>query len=85
MNDYLADRCEIVATYVVKRQATVRQAAKFFKVSKSTVYKDITERVKEVDVELAKKARQVLEKNKAERSIRGGMATKAKYSRNKSS
>lgn len=82
MDKYLEARCKQVTIYIVKHEATVRKAAQFFRISKSTVYKDITERIREVDTNLANKAKLVLAKNKAERHIRGGKATKAKYSRN---
>ena len=59
--------------------ATVRQAAKKFGISKSTVHKDVTERLEQVNASLARDARKVLDINKSERHIRGGQATKAKY------
>ena len=63
----------------MEKSATVRQAAKNFGVSKSTVHKDVAERLPQIDVELAKEARSVLDVNKSERHIRGGMATRKKY------
>ena len=72
--------CEI-GEYVVKTQATVRDAAKRFGISKSTVHLDLTERLKKRDYELYLKVCSVLAKNRAERHIRGGMATKEKYGR----
>lgn len=74
-------RCTRISKYIVEKGCTVRQAAKVFGVSKSTVYKDITERVLQVNCKLARQVRTVLEKNKAERSIRGGMAIKQKYAK----
>ena len=63
-----------------KRQDTVRGAAKKFGISKSTVHKDVSERLKKINPSLAKEVRIILDENKAERHIRGGMATKLKYS-----
>lgn len=79
MNYRIEERCKEVAEYVIKENATVRQAAKKFMISKSTVHKDIAERLQDVDVELFKEARKVLDNNKSERHIRGGAATKRKY------
>ena len=67
-----------IAEYIVEHRVTVRQAAKQFGVSKSTVHKD-TQRIQYIDKSLAKQVRQVLEMNKSERHIRGGMATRRKY------
>ncbi len=66
---------------MVTKNATVRETAKKFGVSKSTIHKDITERVEEIDPDLANSVRNVLEVNKAERHLRGGLATKKKYLR----
>ena len=68
-----------MAQFMIHTNATVRETAKKFGISKSTVHKDITDRVEKIDPELAKSVRRVLEVNKAERHIRGGMATKEKY------
>jgi len=68
-----------VANYMIENNATVRQAAKNFGISKSTVHKDVTERLEQVNPSLAAEARKVIEVNKSERHIRGGMATKEKY------
>lgn len=68
-----------VATYIVEHHATVRQTAKVFCISKSSVHKDVTERLEQINQELASQVRQVLNINKAERHIRGGLATKEKY------
>ena len=65
------------ATYIIEHNATVRQTAKQFGVSKSTVHKDVTERLEMINKTLARQARKVLDINKSERHIRGGMATKA--------
>ena len=72
-------RAVMLAEYVIEHNATVRGAAKIFAVSKSTVHKDITERLKEISPPLYKKVGEVLKKNKEERHIRGGNATKEKY------
>ena len=79
MKDYIAERVLTVAEYIVENNQTVRAAAKQFKISKSTVHKDICERLPYLNRELANKTRAVLEVNKAERHLRGGMATKEKY------
>ena len=79
MKSYIEDRAVNVAEYIISHKATVRQTAKKFGVSKSTVHKDITDRVEKLNPRLAKEVRKVLEVNKSERHIRGGMATKAKY------
>ncbi len=79
MKPYIEKRAVEIGTYIVEKNATVRQAAKNFGVSKSTVHKDVAERLPQIDVELAKEARSVLDVNKSERHIRGGMATRKKY------
>ena len=73
------DRCEIFARYITENNATVRDAAAFFDISKSTVHKDVTERLKKQNPSLYSAVREVLEKNKAERHIRGGDATRKRY------
>ena len=73
------ERSKTIGSYVVNKDATVREAAKIFNVSKSTVHKDITERLQKEDRELYESVRKVLDKNKEERAIRGGEATKQKY------
>jgi len=72
-------RAVMLGEYIVKHKATVRAAAKYFAVSKSTVHKDVTERLKELDKNLYKKVNSVLKQNKEERHIRGGIATREKY------
>lgn len=72
-------RAMMLAHYVIENGATVRSTAKIFSVSKSTVHKDITERLKTVSPTLYEKAGEILKKNKEERHIRGGNATKEKY------
>ena len=79
MKEYIEERAAAIAAYIIDNNATVRQTAREFGISKSTVHKDITERLGHVNKQLAADARKVLETNKAERHIRGGMATKKKY------
>ena len=69
----------MLGQYIVENQSTVRATAKKFNVSKSTVHKDISERLKNINGQLYIEAKKVLEKNKKERHIRGGLATKKKY------
>lgn len=68
-----------MAQYIIDSKDTVRGAAKKFCISKSTVHKDVTERLMQINPLLAKEVRGILNENKAERHIRGGMATKLKY------
>lgn len=68
-----------IARYIIDNNTTVRQAAKHFGISKSTVHKDVTERLTLVNPALAAETRKVLDVNKMERHIRGGLATKEKY------
>ncbi|MFW6034623.1 MAG: sporulation transcriptional regulator SpoIIID [Halothermotrichaceae bacterium] len=79
MKDYIRERVKEVANYIYETKATVRQAAKIYGVSKSTIHKDVTERLLKIDSELASRVKKVLEFNKAERHIRGGEATRKKY------
>ena len=79
MKDYIEERAVEVAYYIIETKATVRQAAKKFGISKSTVHKDVTERLAQVNPSLAAETRKVLDINKSERHIRGGMATREKY------
>ena len=79
LKDYITERVLTVAEYIIENNETVRGAAKKFGISKSTVHKDISERLPHLNRTLAGRARHVLEVNKAERHIRGGMATKEKY------
>lgn len=79
MKDYIEERAVEIATYIIEHQATVRQTAKEFGVSKSTIHKDVTERLQQINPALALQARKVLDTNKSERHIRGGMATREKY------
>ncbi|MCR5792371.1 MAG: sporulation transcriptional regulator SpoIIID [Lachnospiraceae bacterium] len=79
MRKYIEERALEVAQYIIVQNTTVRQAAKHFGISKSTVHKDVTERLEEINPGKAGEVRQVLNINKAERHIRGGLATKEKY------
>ena len=79
MKDYIEERVLALAEYIVTTNSTVRAAAKRFKVSKSTVHKDVTERLQEISPSLAAQVKSVLDVNKAERHTRGGLATREKY------
>ena len=76
----IEERATELAQYIIDTKDTVRGAAKKFGISKSTVHKDVSERLKKINPSLAHEVRKVLDENKAERHIRGGMATKLKYS-----
>ncbi len=80
MRDYIEERAVETAIYMIETKATVRQTAKKFGVSKSTVHKDLTSRLVQVNPGLAAEARKILDVNKSERHIRGGMATREKIS-----
>ena len=73
------ERAKLLAVYIIETGSTVRVAAKEFNVSKSTVHKDIAERLEKFNPSLADEAKKILEINKNERHIRGGLATKMKY------
>ena len=73
------ERCVSLAKYMIGSSATVREAGKVFGISKSTVHQDITVRLRRADPVLYKQVRELLDKNKQERHIRGGLATKRKY------
>ena len=79
MKDYIEERAVSIANYIIESNATVRQTAKQFGVSKSTVHKDVTDRLMQINPTLAAQARKVLDVNKSERHIRGGLATRDKY------
>lgn len=79
MRDHIRKRVVDISTYILNTRATVRQAAAVFGVSKSTVHKDVTERLPRVSKDLARQVKRVLDRNKAERHIRGGEATRRKY------
>lgn len=75
------ERTVLAAEYIIKNSATVRAAAKEFGVSKSTIHKDVSERLLKINQKLFEEVRAVLDKNKQERHLRGGKATKEKYAR----
>ena len=79
MKDYIEERAMELARYIIENNSTVRATAKIFNVSKSTVHKDVHERLTKINPVLYEQAKTILEQNKAERHIRGGMATKKKY------
>lgn len=79
LKEYIEQRAVALANYIIENNATVRKAASVFHVSKSTVHKDVSERLFKINKNLAKKVHEILLENKAERHIRGGMATKKKY------
>lgn len=79
VKEYIEERAIEVAQYIIEHNVTVREAAKKFGISKSTIHKDVAERLIQIDPALAKDVRKVLDINKSERHIRGGMATKEKY------
>ena len=83
--DNIEERAITLAQYIIDTQDTVRGAAKKFGISKSTVHKDVSERLLKINPILAREVRKILDENKAERHIRGGMATKKKYSEMKNS
>ncbi len=76
---YIEERAVNLAQYIIDSGDTVRGAAKKFGISKSTVHKDVSERLKKINPVLAIQVRKILDENKAERHIRGGLATKRKY------
>lgn len=79
MKAYIEERAREVAEHIIATGQTVRQAAGHFRISKSTVHKDVTERLREIDPPLCERVGRVLEKNREERHIRGGLATRRKY------
>lgn len=79
MKSYIEERAVEIAKYITDNNATVRQTAKMFGISKSTVHKDVTERLQQINPSLAAQTRKVLNINKSERHIRGGLATREKY------
>ena len=79
MTEHLEKRACEVAVYMIETGATVRTAARHFGISKSTVHKDLSTRLKQYNTDLYRQVREVLDLNKQERHIRGGMATKRKY------
>lgn len=79
MNDTIWKRVKDIGVYILETQATVRDTARVFSVSKSTVHKDMTERLPKIDPVLARGVKAVLDHNKSERHLRGGEATRQKY------
>ena len=79
MTEPLRKRARELAVYIIETGATVRAAAIYFGISKSTVHKDVAERLETIDPVLCAQVRQVLDRNKQDRHIRGGMATRRKY------
>lgn len=79
MKDYIEERAVEIAGYIIETKATVRQTAKQFGISKSTVHKDCTDRLQQINPSMARAVRNVLDINKQERHIRGEMATREKY------
>ena len=75
----IEERATLLAHYIIETKDTVRSTAKKFGVSKSTVHKDVSDRLLKINPVLAKEVREILDENKAERHLRGGMATKLKY------
>ena len=81
LQDFIEKRACDLAVYIIENHATIRTAARQFGISKSTVHKDLTQRLSQCNRGLYLQVKQILEVNKAERHIRGGLATKQKYSR----
>ena len=79
MNTDIEERTVTIGHYIIEKKATVRAAAKHFGVSKSTVHKDVSERLRFINPQLHSQVKVILDINKSERHIRGGMATKNKY------
>ena len=79
----IEDRATLLAHYIIETKDTVRSTAKKFGISKSTVHKDVSDRLLKINPILAKEVREILNENKAERQLRGGMATKMKYLKEK--
>ena len=79
MQRNMEDRARELGAYIVENRTTVRATAARYQISKSTVHKDVTERLRAIDHNLFQQVREILQENKNERHIRGGMATKQKY------
>ena len=79
MKLYIEERAEQFGNYIISEKSTVRETASVFGISKSTVHKDVVDRLPQFNRKLAELVREVLEENKSERHIRGGIATKNKY------
>ena len=82
--EFSRDRSEVIASYMVEHQVTVRRAAQIFHISKSTVHKDITEKLKHINPALHEEVGKLLATNKSERHLRGGEATRQKFLKMKS-
>ena len=83
MSDTIEDRACELAVYIIETGATIRNAARHFGISKSTVHKDLSQRLAGYNKLLYRQVRRVLDENKAQRHIRGGMATRKKYEQRK--
>jgi len=79
LRTYIEERACELAEYIIENKATVRAAARQFGISKSTVHKDLSERLEDIDKSLYLGVKEILDQNKAERHIRGGLATRRKY------
>lgn len=77
--DYYKNRCKAAANYIIENNATIRKTADWLGVSKSTVHKDMIEKLPLIDSYLSQEVRKILDINRSERHIRGGMATREKY------
>lgn len=84
MKSYIEERAVSIAEYIIENKTTVRQTAKKFGVSKSTVHMDVTSRLPKINSALANEAKEILAVNKSERHLRGGLATREKYLHKKS-
>ena len=83
MRFYGRERCEVLAEYVIDTKSTVRGAAQYFGISKSTVHKDLSQKLKYLNPRLYDDVKEILELNKSERHLRGGEATRQKYLKEK--
>ena len=79
--EHQRERCEVLAEYLIQHKTTVRETAARYGISKSTVHKDITEKLQKINPDLFEDAKQILAINQSERHLRGGEATKQKYRR----
>jgi len=79
LKTYIEERAVEIANFMIHSNATVRETAKKFGISKSTVHKDLSQRLEKINLDLFTSVREILDENKAERHIRGGLATKKKY------
>ena len=82
---YVRERCEVLAEYVIDTKSTVRATAQHFGISKSTVHKDLSQKLKYFNPRLYSDVKEILEFNKSERHLRGGEATRQKYLKNQNS